>query len=819
MLACLLLPQLALGQQATLHQGPSLHIHVQRGNERLPLKQVPNLKSGDVVEVQVIEENLAPGDWVLMVASSSATGTDIQSSFFDVRKQKQPATLNIGSDGLALIIVLAPQLRNLFGLNTSLSESSSILKDVLSKDPQRFFDLQRVDQLNQAISVIGQSLLKRLGSSTPASAKQITLDWARQFGVNQIENQCFIGGDVNTMCVAQSIVSNKNFSLPSTNDLSAIVGVNKSVGLNDLLTTNLKFFSDAGEYLGSKYRDTYDFAPTYGQREANSDRINLYSVARLRSDKVKTAYIFVPSWFSEPPPSLQFNPLQHLCLNSELITWRPLGKVPFMDYWHGWNLDIQSDDRTSLMAHHFDVRFNLDEGWIRYTLPKVGLEKLPRDKPLALKFSAKFGFENYELPLIEAALPFIDAEELKAQLQGLDQWIAGSTVEVKFKSVKQAACIERMAILKNDEVLGITTSNDRTHLQVKLDDSSIGNVKLEVSQIGGQKLSIPNRIETIPASIEKVVHHQGEKWVRVEGKRLHQLKEIRIGNASCFPIEGERSNAKEWRFDCKVGNPDELSTTHVKLTSTNASQLEQQHVLKQASALPRVRLAEQVKYPVLIAPSPKFKQWNLSLDSEWVSDDSGISVLLAATPPYRLKPGIHVLQLRFKDDPLTNERPISAALIVDPSHNELRTRSPIRFDPAKLPGVLNPLEFRVVNLTIGEQSEWTALNKSVVLLPDLLKQTCSRSTEHRLIHGQNLDLIDHWILSSEDSENTVTRLVQAQLTECESGLCQELPKKLNNEKVRVSLRWLKDQYFTVKLPEPSIECAPVELKIEAPGNK
>jgi hypothetical protein len=204
-------------------------------------------------------------------------------------------------------------------------------------------------------------------------------------------------------------------------------------------------------------------------------------------------------------------------------------------------------------------------------------------------------------------------------------------------------------------------------------------------------------------------------------------------------------------------------------------------------------------------PSPKFRQWNLTLDANWVSDDSGLNVLLQAVAPYRLRQGVHELQARYTDDPLSDQAPLKAPLIVDLAHNELRTRTPLRFDAARLPGVINPIEYRVVNLTTGEQSNWEPLGKSVLLLPWLKAHGCVPETQERLIHGEGLDRIDEWILINSQVPDAIQR-VPSNLSACDAGLCQRLPQVPGMNRVQVSLRWVQPDRFTVTLPAPDESC-------------
>ena len=63
--------------QNMVHQGPGLQVRVQRGDQVLPLALVDHLRAGDRLLVQPEPDTLAPGDWVLMLATVSPTGSPL----------------------------------------------------------------------------------------------------------------------------------------------------------------------------------------------------------------------------------------------------------------------------------------------------------------------------------------------------------------------------------------------------------------------------------------------------------------------------------------------------------------------------------------------------------------------------------------------------------------------------------------------------------------------------------------------------------------------------------------------------------------------
>jgi len=181
--------------------------------------------------------------------------------------------------------------------------------------------------------------------------------------------------------------------------------------------------------------------------------------------------------------------------------------------------------------------------------------------------------------------------------------------------------------------------------------------------------------------------------------------------------------------------------------------------------------------------------------------------------------------LRFSDDPLTAAKPIEHPLIADFNHQELRTRHPISFQGVELPSIVNPLEFRVVYPPSGAQGQWVALQRAVLLVPELTDLTCADAPDQYWIHGHHLDKIDaidsQTAIStvpppsdstasnttSADTDNTAVPLAPlpiqpAQLDACDNGgLCLKVVSAQRQPTWRIPLRWVDQRVFHVKLGE------------------
>jgi hypothetical protein len=310
------------------------------------------------------------------------------------------------------------------------------------------------------------------------------------------------------------------------------------------------------------------------------------------------------------------------------------------------------------------------------------------------------------------------------------------------------------------------------------------------------------------AKINHIEHAEGEVRLTVQGENLKRIASIEVeGRGGCTP-EPDTITDKPMHmsFVCEgsirhnAGLPETVQIIHmndepgplsVKLTPT--------------AAIPRLTLAGNTPNALLVTPSEKGRQWNLLPSGVLMSEDSGLNLLLQAESPYVLSKGNYVLELRFKDDPETAAHPLSAPLIADFSHNELRTRSPVRFDPTRLPSVINSLEFRVQHKPTAQAGAWQSLGRTLIWLPDLQSLSCSSQGDALFLQGQRLDLID--AIQIPSSDNAASKdFVAPKLVPCSNGLCLQLPPVIPGNQILVRMRWVDDSVFTVTLPKSAQVC-------------
>ncbi len=780
-----------------IHHGPVLDIQVQRGNDSLSIFQVPRLRKGDRVRVMPDLSSLSKGDWVLLLARISPSGNQVETFGYDLDKLTAPVSLEISSDEQVPVIMLAPQLRNLFGLYTSFSESADLLKQALASDPQRFYDLQKLDQINQAITALSQGLDQVVLNRSPEHAIAAAKALAIKFGVRNVDAECFRNNTVNTQCVAANIVANKDFVLPSSSDLGMVMGQKKAADLTSFLTANIRVFSEAGDFLTHKFRDQYDFAPTFGRRKGDSWKTELYSLARFKNGSIKTAYVYVPAWFSGAEPRLSVEDHPPACLPSGRLEVKVAGRLPIVNYWHGWELRLVHPQTRETLAQMDNVTF-----WPERSVFEFGeVVPLPADAPPVPQvtgyLSGKFGFDAMDLPPFRVTLPL--QADVSKLVQGQASLIAGEAAELHLDAPEMASCVERLSLERNGVILAQSQADQPLMLKLDLSRIAPGEATLWIGMKRSEPQSLPLTIMRARAHVTRIEHAELDEHLSVHGEQLERIERVQIGDLSCTPhsLQEERQTpAQHMMLSCPAGVrlnarlPDE-AIVHHKDAEPPAFKVG----LRKTAATPRFQVASSAQ-ALLVRPSPKALQWGLMPHEIFFSEDSGLSLLLQATEGYSLSRGNYVLQLRFVDDPVTAQTPISAPLMADLPHQELRTRAPLSFKGVELPSVINPLEFRVRHEASGLQGPWVPLNRAVLMLPDLRQVSCAPQPGKLWVHGTQLDLIDGASWGQDAAP-----LDAPALEPCPQGLCLLLPEPSDKRKLSIALHWVTQRSFAVDLGE------------------
>jgi hypothetical protein len=778
--------------EQNIYQGPLLNVTVEREGQRLPIGLVNHLTKGDRLWVQPELSSLAPGDWIVFLATISPSGNQIQTQRFNLKDKEVHPVIDITDEHQLPVILVAPQVRNMFGLYTSFNESSDLLKDAVQGDPQLFLQLQKLDLVNQAISALREDLDQILKDKTPDDAIQATQTLAARFGVRSIDPECFKNNLVNTPCVALSMVTNRDFVIPTSSDLSSVFGQQKADDLTSYLTSSLHVISAASDFLTNKFRDQYDFAPSFGRQTDSDTMVRLFALSRFRNGDIKTVYVYTPAWFNSAMPTLNWasSPIPQ-CLFKWQLSARVKGQLPVLNYWHDWQMNVTDPATKQTLLTTKDVSFKPGLGVLELGATTQS-ELLKLTVPQAqVQLNASFGFMPVQWAAFDVRLPV--QQEVASIFKGWETLISGEQATLNGASASATACVQSLQLQTPDQSLQAQVPRsgqwtfDLTH-------TTANNATLSIAQSGLPIQTISVRVQAPRAQVSTIEHANLSNQIKIKGNRLDRIQSLSWTQTQCVKLTGD-AQSSVFTCDHDIQNnamlPDKVTITHQDQEPASFSW----PLIKTKSA-PLVSIASSTPNALLIQPSTTALQWGLGPQDELLSQDSGLILLLQTQAGYSLESGSYHLEMKLRDDPLTAQQPLTATLITDIAHNELRTRNPVNFTKLKLPSVINPVYWRVVQDASGLSSNWQATNKSVLFLPQLSSWSCAPEPHQVLLHGTHLDLIDHVFF--EDATNPHLAPLPVN---CSDGLCLQLSTPPTQTPLHVELHWLKDHPFVVRMPE------------------
>lgn len=786
------------------HPGPTISAYVQRGDARLPIFLVDHLRRGDKLTVTTNKTEKSDGAWLLVLATVAPVTNKVGAHQFDLTEHDGgPATIEIAADDQVPVIVLAPQVRTLFGLHTSFSESASLIVEAIKSDPQRFVDLQKIDRIEHAVALLSAALDALIQSQKPEQAVEAAKALAAKFGVRYVDPACFKDNAVNTTCVALGIVSSKDLSVPASEDLWSSSGPNSSAAkIPTDLFASLKIVTEASTYLANKYGDNYDFAPSSARRRDGGEQLQLTTSARFKSGDVKTAYVYVPSWFAGKQPEVAVAGKLAACVSKGELIASVKGVLPLQNYWHDWELVLREPGSATVAARFDGLAFKPDNGLMLFDFKQGGHDLPLNGEVFDATLDGKFGFADVHVAPFKATVS--STEHALERVGGLDSLVAGEHARLRFGSADGNACIEQMALVADGKTLATGGPDAHGELNADLGKVEPGPATLEIVQYGVAKQVLPVLVKKRKAHLQRLVHFDLETEISADGDNLERIESIQAGHFLCRAVEDVNVPAVSTTrvFSCpaeiaaNANFPAQVTVTHLDREPAAFD-----FPVTKIGARPHMAIDGGSPAIVTIL-SPKALQWNLNPDDPFVTEDSGIGVLMHATGGYRLSRGPYVLQLKFADDPQTEQTPISVPLMSDLAHNELRTRTPITFANVQLPSVVNPIWFRVQHQPTGLVGDWQALNRSAVYFPQLGAVSCAPDGKGWLIHGSQLELID-WASGDTTRNSTATRVSahNAALVRCDKGLCLGIDAFGAGNKLRIKVHWIDDRLFDVTLPD------------------
>jgi hypothetical protein len=788
---------LAPGARADVYNtydGPAFAATVTRGDLTLPLLQVDHLEQGDRIRITPSKELSERKDWVIVLASISRTGTDVRFQADAIRPDRR-FEMEVPSRDAVPAIVIAPALRTLFGITTSIGESTDLIEQAIRSDPQRFVGLQKIDQISQAARALADVLSAVPVEQGPEALTAAARSAASRYGLPTVGPDCVKSSGVDIQCLAAEIVNRANLDAMSADKLGALTGKPDPGKLPGQLDDSIKTFTAAADYFTSRYRDLYDFTPTFARSGEGPHDVQLYAIDRYRNGGIKTAYVYVPAWFQGPVPALSVAGQGAVCMTTGRIPLHTGGRLPLSNYWHHWQLDLLDPNTQQDLASIDLASMHPEFGEVQ--VPAKAMQLTGAPTIVTGRFSGMLGFRSMSLPDAPLALPV--TRNLGSALEGIGSLVSGETAHLHIAPAL-ASCVTQLKLQAGGQTLARSDAATPNQLDVDLGSQAATTASVVVSQAGVADQVLPVNIVGPRVHVQRLLHQDGDDTLNVEGTNLDRIDRVQLGTAVCRPqgtpaLVGKGPGSR-LTLDCgtplsNANLPDRASVTHLGGQPAALSV-----PLIKGDARPSFQLARNPN-ALLIQPSDKAVRWGLAHDPTMSTEDSGLALVLQATHGYTLRAGGYTLQLRVSEDAAgADTTPFGVPLMVNRTRGELRTRTPILYPGTQLPTVVNHLQFRVVQASSGLASDWQDLPHAIVLLPNFKSLSCDEASGRWLVHGDHLDMIEG--VGPAGAGKSALQAVS--LGRCDDSACFAIEPPAADRHITVKVAWI-DRPFSVQLPD------------------
>lgn len=717
--------------------GPLLQVNVHRGEETLPIYEVPSLQPGDVISVTSSFKEKEPVHWMLVSGFlRGATEPPPEKWFSEVDLWKhhnwnQPQRFTVPAGANQGLLFLAPDSGGGF----------STLKNTVRRQPNLFL---RVSQdMTRATAEQGRlnSFLDGMRSANPAgnpqSASERSIALANSLSIN-VNGKCFDANQQQTPCLVQNtdqMLANTNqresafqhlTSMPSANLIGGVVSSQLGAAFFPYVGAAI----DVIHLLGGARTADYQYLPALAEKHGDRIQLKLNHDPTFKSPKSVLVYV-LPQVAATAPPNIVIDTENHpTCISSQSAAL-PAEAPPSLystSYGHDWTLSLKdADGRTQ---NNISIRPDPAAGGFVVPAGAVNHNLFEHDTTLQGSITGHWGFKMVTLPTFTLEHPRSGAWQLDPKQQ--ESLIAGTSVVLNLSS-PVAACINQVQLNDGNghHLAAKVTHTSANTLTASLDlsQAAISDAILQVQQTGlrqpdQQKL----RIYAPLPQVDKTTYYAGDRVIEFAGQRLTNIASAEFGGARFDSVHGPKSDASAATLQLAQPGSAPLATAAANGTATAVLHLRDGRTMN----LP---FAVQAPRPVVkvLSMNPRNPVSTIQLrNRDAVPQDTQINLTLQSVTPSAFQPDERI-QIRGDLQTQPVELALSHGLMLQDQQTVIAS-----FVPAQILGssTFGPLEFRVIDGR-GVAGAWQTLPK-VVRLPQLkeihcpleLSRSCTLTGDH-----------------------------------------------------------------------------------------
>ncbi|WP_416465368.1 hypothetical protein [Sphingomonas sp. VDB2] len=716
--------------------GPALDILVMRGDQSLPIAQVPSLSEGDRLSIEADlpadqgarfilvsaflrgATNPPPRDWVRFAETWK-------------KKDKDKAlVLTVPKGARQMVLFLVPDTGGAEG----------VLSDVVRGKPGEFvratqdlnqasLDRSRLDAFMAAIKAQENSHPEYLRSVAPTLARSLAMKLNEDCLSKVVEMQaaCLLDNrealvlaDVHSSSIAETLTG-------APTDLALQLAATREAGYG-FYSPYIGVVRDIAKIFGAFSSPQFDYLPTLSVRKPEGMALLLNAAPSFQKPK-SVMVVAMPAIEADSPPRLRRSGDAPVCA-ARAGTVLPVEGAPLIfstSYAREVKLALKTASGETI---ELPLEARADRG---------GYVLTGGDLPPAFKGTVeghlygRWGFDRFEGPDFTLQMPDAGGWAVEGDTAAL---VVGRDNGLVLKG-GAPACVESVMMRQGDGALRPVEwkvqGRDALALTVPLADRKPGAMSIEVKYQGvAQPAAIALRSYAQASRLDGLLLHAGDKAALLSGQRLDQVDSVDVNGLLLRPDglvrDGEVDRLRlVAQGDGVAADAGSEAMARVKLRDGRSVNL----ALTVASARPQIGLLS--KDISLGAPPANGKA--LALGGDNLLPDNGQLV-------FSVRAG--------EGTKLSASDAIEVAPVADGAPIRLTAANGLRLESAKVmvatlnpramaPSLFGPLRFRL--LRGGEASDWQPL-VTLARLPQIEAVACEAKADGCTITGRDLFLID-----------------------------------------------------------------------------
>ena len=714
--------------------GPSLRIQVQRGEQSLPIVQVPSLSEGDRISVEADLPEDQGARFVLVSAflrgATNPPPKDWITFAETWKKKKKALTLTVPKGARQMVLFLVPDTGGVEGamIDAVRGKPGEFVRATQDLN-QASLDRSRLDAFMGAIRAQENTHPEYLRSVAPKLARSLSMKLNEDCLSKVIEMQAtcllenrdtLVLADVHSSSMAETLSG-------APTDLALQLSATREAGYG-FYSPYIGVVRDIAKIFGAFSNPEFDYLPTLNIRKGDDIGLLLNSAPSFKKPK-SVMVIAMPAIEADSPPRLRAGAGDPVCaIRPDAVV--PVEGAPLLystAYARAMQLTLTAASGETV---ELPATARADRGG--YAISGNGLPKAFQGTVRG-HLHGQWGFNRFEGPDFMLQLPDDKAWVPEGDAPTL---VVGRDNDLSLKG-GAPACVESVTLRQeggSTKALGWKLSGtDGLSLTLPLADSKPGMISVDVKYYGvARPTTLSLRSYTQASRLDGLSIHAGDRVASLSGQRLDQVESVGIGSISFRPDGLVRDGTVDrltlrMQDDSKAPELGSSATARVKLRDGRAVSVP----VTITAPRPQVTLLSKSITP---GPPPANTQ-PLTLDGDALMPDNGRLIFsIRANGNTRLAAD-DVIEIGSADDDGIIRLTTANGLQLEGAQVMVATLDA----KAMAPGMFGPLRFRLRHG--NDLSDWQSLI-SLVRLPQIETISCDVQADGCVIKGRDLFLID-----------------------------------------------------------------------------